>query len=229
MRHQNPKIVKDNRHVKIDNNQNEIHRQQRIRNCKSFTDISSGLHKGTPEALNKQIESHRRVLSRNKNQSTSRLVPRVAYMHNKSFKGPIRQNKMIETLNDHYRDYTFKPRICSTSKEIVKRKRLQAMQEFSDMKSSMEGALTQNTTTHPNFHHSRNNTSHTFDASRKHMRAKTRRNTHVESIIESHRMTSWLNRSLDQNTHSRLYNDAKYHNARNMHRKRLSTDKEIED
>jgi len=41
-------------------------------------------------------------------------------------KGPIGQVKLIETLNDHYKDYTFKPKISNMSKEIEKKKRIEA-------------------------------------------------------------------------------------------------------
>ena len=41
-------------------------------------------------------------------------------------KGPIGQVKLFETLNDHYKDYTFKPKISNMSKEIEKKKRIEA-------------------------------------------------------------------------------------------------------
>ena len=52
----------------------------------------------------------------------------------RQIKGPIGQVKLIETLNEHYKHYTFKPKICSMSKEIEKRKRLEAKQQINNLK-----------------------------------------------------------------------------------------------
>lgn len=53
------------------------------------------------------------------------------YVHNlkqpiqitRQIKGPIGQVKLIETLNEHYKEYTFKPNINQKSREIERRKR----------------------------------------------------------------------------------------------------------
>lgn len=54
----------------------------------------------------------------------------------RQIKGPIGQVKLIETLNEHYKDYTFKPKICSMSKEIEKRKRLEVKQHIEGIRDS---------------------------------------------------------------------------------------------
>lgn len=62
----------------------------------------------------------------------------IEYMENfrqpmqitRQIKGPIGQVKLIETLNDHYKDYTFKPKISNMSKEIEKKKRMAARQHL---------------------------------------------------------------------------------------------------
>lgn len=47
--------------------------------------------------------------------------------------GPIRQIKQFETLTDHFKDWTFKPKISSMSIEIEKRKRLEVKQKASEL------------------------------------------------------------------------------------------------
>ena len=43
----------------------------------------------------------------------------------RQIKGPIRQVKQFETLTDHFKDCTFKPKISSMSIEIEKKKRME--------------------------------------------------------------------------------------------------------
>lgn len=57
----------------------------------------------------------------------------------RQIKGPIGQVKLIETLNEHYKDYTFKPKIWSMSKEIEEKKRMEARQKFSQLQESISG------------------------------------------------------------------------------------------
>jgi hypothetical protein len=57
----------------------------------------------------------------------------------RQIKGPIGQTKLIETLNDHYKDYTFKPKISSMSKTIERKRRLEAQQQLQMFKESFQG------------------------------------------------------------------------------------------
>ena len=135
---------------------------------------------------------------------------------------------MIETLNDHFRDYTFKPQISNVSKKIVQKKRMQAIFNFSHMKRTYidnHNGFTAKYCEPKSYDRNRNASSdmHNIKLSQ---RKKSVNNLKMDSIFESHRMNTWLNRSLDNCTHSRLYNDAKYHHARKMHRnKMLNKDK----
>jgi len=167
-------------------------------------------------------------LSRNNNQSTGRLVPRVADMKHYSIKGPIRQSKIIETLNDHFRDYTYKPKICNMSKDIIKRKRIEAMQQFSELRKSIIGENDQNKSLNDLTNLQNSMISNSYD-NRIMNRKRSFKDTKIESIMESQKMNSWLNRSIDQCTHSRLYNDAKYHYARKLHRKRMEKGQEYDE
>lgn len=49
----------------------------------------------------------------------------------RQIKGPIGQVRLIETLNEHYKDYTFKPKISQKSRKIEEKKRKEAMQKLS--------------------------------------------------------------------------------------------------
>ena len=57
----------------------------------------------------------------------------------RQIKGPIGQVKLIETLNEHYKDYTFKPKISSMSKEIEKKKRQEVRKHLSSFHEDMDG------------------------------------------------------------------------------------------
>lgn len=54
----------------------------------------------------------------------------------RQIKGPIGQTKLIETLNDHFKDYTFKPKISSKSKQIERKRREEAEQQIQDLRQS---------------------------------------------------------------------------------------------
>lgn len=47
--------------------------------------------------------------------------------------GPIRQAKQFQTITEHFKDCTFKPKISSMSKEIEKNKRFEAKQKASEL------------------------------------------------------------------------------------------------
>lgn len=113
------------------------------------------------------------------------------------------------------------------SKDIVRRKRIEALQQFSDIQRTIVSE-TRNSQSMSNINQTyEQDVSHTYDGRLRNMRQSTK-DSQMNSMIESHRLNSWLNRSLDHNTHSRLYNDAKYHYARKAHRKRMSRDLSVQ-
>lgn len=197
-----PEVIADKKHFKPQKTvyQNSRERyEQRMRNWKSVNDFTK----------------HARILSRNENKSTGRLIPRVANLDRCSNQGPIRKSRIIETLNDHFREWTFKPKISGTSNKIISQKRKQVMQNFSFMKQSIMSQSRESLNDRTNIQ------DHPVHSTFDHRKRSVAQPDPSESILGSFKMNSWLNRSIDQWTHSRLYNDAKYHNARKMHLKRM--------
>ena len=148
----------------------------------------------------------------------------------RQIKGPIGQVKLIETLNEHYKHYTFKPKIWSMSKEIEKRKRLEVKQQIEVMKGSMTEDSLQQITSHSkkiylNYIEKVNST---FDQGKASDRKFSANNVRVDRTVEATKIGNWLNRSLDQSAHNRLYNEAKYLDAKLNHKIRMHRDPDVD-
>jgi hypothetical protein len=53
-------------------------------------------------------------------------------------------------------------------------------------------------------------------------------NLRIERTLETTKLNNWLNRSLDQSPHDRLYNEAKYFDARLAHKQRMHRNPDVD-
>lgn len=68
----------------------------------------------------------------------------------------------------------------------------------------------------------------TFDIGKPFARKYSVNNLRIERTIETSKMSNWINRSLDQSAHSRLYNEAKYLDAKLVHQRRMQRHPDVD-
>jgi len=112
----------------------------------------------------------------------------------RQIKGPIGQVKLVETLNEHYKDCTFRPKISQRSKDIERRKKEEAKIHLKSITSSFANEAEEGM-----FNDLGKNIisayfierSNTFDK----RKIFGRKYSVAERNIEASRLNNWLNRS----------------------------------
>ncbi|CAI2386201.1 unnamed protein product [Moneuplotes crassus] len=124
----------------------------------------------------------------------------------RQIKGPLAQVKLIETLNEHYKEYTFKPKISKKSKQIEKQKKEEAIHHINSFIEEQEALK---------------NETPQIESSEMFQRKKSVNISRRKKSLKGSKIDDWLNRSHDHSTHNRLYNEAKILDAKLMHQRKI--------